>query len=82
MIRDFTDADGRAWHALATETLVAHAKKGMRLAFRPADTPDEELILTPITFNSVAAAEFALSTLGVNELRRRLSLALAELVGP
>lgn len=82
MIRDFTDAEGRAWQAVAVEALVAHAKPGALLAFRPADTPDAEPIRTSITFNSFAAAEFALRTLGEKELRRRLSLALAELVGP
>jgi hypothetical protein len=82
MTRDFTDVDGRPWHALAVDTRVAHAKKGARLAFRPADTPDAEPLETPITFNSYAAADFALRTLGVKELRRRLSLTLGELVGP
>lgn len=82
MIRDFTDAEGRAWHALAIDAVVAHAKPGALLAFRPAETPDAEPIPSNITFNSAAAAEFALGTLGVKELRRRLALARAELVGP
>lgn len=82
MIRDFTDPEGRAWQAIAIETTVAHAKPGAMLAFRPADAPDDDLIRSSITFNSFAAAEFALKTLGLMELRRRLSLALAELVGP
>lgn len=82
MIRDFSDSEGRAWQAIAVEATVAHAKPGARLAFRPADAPDDELLYSSITFNSFDAAEFALKTLGLMELRRRLSLSLAELVGP
>jgi hypothetical protein len=81
MTREFRDEQGRLWHAVADEATVAHGKPGRRLAFVPADEPGAEPLRTGITFNSRAAAAFALGTLGEKELRRRLSLTLAEHVG-
>lgn len=75
-MREFRDETGRSWYALGVETMVANARQGTRLAFRPADAPEEAPpLLGDITFNSVEATEFALRTLGEKELRRRLSLA-------
>lgn len=73
--REFTAEDGSRWVALAADSTVAHGKLGAILAFRPVDGPEDELLLSTITFNSNAAAGFALGSLGERELRRRLSLA-------
>lgn len=74
-MREFVDEQGRAWQALAVDAVVAHGKMGAQLAFRPADQPDAEPLPAGVTFNSHAAADFAIRTLGHKELRRRLSLA-------
>lgn len=74
-MREFTDAEGTRWTAIATDRIVAHGRQGAVLAFRPADQEDAEAIPSTITFNSLDAAEFALTTLGEKELRRRLSIA-------
>ena len=73
--RRFTDAEGREWEAFAADAIVAHGRVGAVLAFRPADGEPGEELRSTITFNSMAAAEFALRTMGDKELRRRLSLA-------
>jgi hypothetical protein len=73
--RQVVDGDGRAWVALAVESIVAHLKKGAVLAFRPADEPGAEPTRTPVDFNSAAAADFALRTMSDKELRRRLDWA-------
>ena len=73
-MREFRDARGQAWEALAVEEVVAHGKRGARLAFRPAGDGDVPL-LSNVTFNSMDAAHFALRTLGEKELGRRLTLA-------
>ncbi|HET8656167.1 MAG TPA: hypothetical protein VFL93_11675 [Longimicrobiaceae bacterium] len=77
-MREFRDEHGKSWEALAVDEIVAHGKKGARLAFRPTDEPAAAPVLSTITFNSRAAADFALGSLGMKELRRRLSLALEE----
>lgn len=73
--REFTDKDGRLWQALPLQSTVAHGKYGAALGFRPADEPDAEPLISRISFNSLEAAEFALRTLGEQELSRRLALA-------
>lgn len=73
--REVHDDTGRAWVPVAVETLVAHLKPGARLCFRPADAPDAAPIPTPVTFNSMAAADFAIRTMGAKELARRLAWA-------
>lgn len=75
LVREFTAEDGERWEAVALDAVVAHGKVGAVLAMRPAADRDAEPIRTTVTFNSQAAAAFALRTLGVKELRRRLSLA-------
>jgi hypothetical protein len=80
-MREFRDHDGEVWHALAVSAVVAHGKMGTRLAFRRGSEEDSEPILGSITFNSEAAADFALRTLGEKELRRRLDLARAAVHG-
>lgn len=76
-MREFRDQEGALWHAIAVSAMVAHGKMGTRLAFRPADQPESEPILGSITFNSEAASDAALRTMGEKELRRRLDLARA-----
>jgi hypothetical protein len=73
--RGFTADDGSRWEAVAADAVVAHGRAGAALAFRPAGGPADELIRSTITFNSMAAAEFALSTISEKDLRRRLTLA-------
>lgn len=76
--RDFVDANGRGWVAVAIDHTVAHGKPGAQLAFRPSDEPAAVPLRSRVTFNSQAAAAFALRTLGEMELRRRLTLAQAD----
>lgn len=81
LVRRFEDEDGVTWEAFAMDAVVAHGKAGAALAFRrPGVAPGEPLRST-ITFNSEAAAAFALRTLGEKELRRRLSLSRAAAAG-
>ncbi len=79
--RPFTTEDGEEWIAFAEDAIVAHGKPGALLAFRPAGAAEDETVRSTVTFNSQAAAEFALRTMGVKELRRRLRLARAALGG-
>lgn len=74
-MRQITDEAGRRWEAVAVPTHGAHNKLGATLAYRPADQPEAEPLLTPITFNSDRAAEFAIRTMSDAELRRRLVMA-------
>lgn len=78
MIREFRDATGMSWLALAIEATVAHGKTGTRLAFRPAGQDNAPALRSNVTFNSREAGDFALRTMGEKELRRRLTLAQAE----
>ena len=78
MVREFVDARGTTWEALGVEEVVAHAKRGVRLAFRLRGEATTPPLPAGITFNSREAADFALRTLGLKELQRRLSLAQAE----
>jgi hypothetical protein len=80
MRRVFSDGEGNEWEALALDTVVAHGKQGAVLAFRPAGEEAEPL-RGSVTFNSMAAADFAIRTLGEKELRRRLGLARAAVGG-
>ena len=76
--REFVDAGGRRWTAMAIDHIVAHGRPGAQLAFRPADDQGAEPLRSRVTFNSHEAADFALRTLGDKELQRRLTLAQAE----
>lgn len=75
--REFQDATGGSWLAVGVDDIVAHGKMGVRLAFRPMEDP-EKVLPSRVTFNSREAADFALRTLGLKELQRRLTLAQAE----
>lgn len=74
-MREIEDESGRSWEAVAVETVGAHRRMGAKLGFRPADDREAEPLVTPITFNSDAAAEFAITTMSEKELRRRLEIA-------
>jgi hypothetical protein len=74
-MRNITDDHGRTWEAVAHPTTVAHMRSGALLAFRLGGEPAAEPITAPITFNSVDAARFAISTMSEKELRRRLEWA-------
>lgn len=76
-MREITDEQGNRWQAVAVPSEVAHRKLGATLGFRPAEGSEEDTILTPVTFNSMKAAEGAVRSMGEKELLRRLSLARA-----
>ncbi len=66
------DGAGGRWEAVALPVKVAHLRDGAQLAFRG---PEGETVETPVDFNSMAAAEFAIRTMSEKELRRRLAWA-------
>ncbi|MDR0788129.1 MAG: hypothetical protein LBG44_09720 [Gemmatimonadota bacterium] len=70
----FEDETGARWEAFAPEQTVAHGRQGAVLAFRPAGSGSEGVRST-VTFNSREAAELAIHTLSLRELRRHLGLA-------
>ena len=73
--RRVRDPNGSEWVVVAAPAKVAHLKQGAVLAFRPADDAGAEPLRTPVEFNSAAAADFAIRTMGDKELRRRLDWA-------
>jgi hypothetical protein len=76
-MREFTDAQDRRWQAFVDDAIVAHGRRGSRLAFREAIDPSSTPLLSTISFNSVEAGEFAVRTMSEKELKRRLALAQA-----
>jgi hypothetical protein len=78
-MRQIESEDGLRWEAFATEAVVAHGKTGAVLAFRMAAGGEMDTIRSTVTFNSMAAADFALRTMSDRELQRRLALARATL---
>lgn len=75
-MRSIDDGSGERWEAVAVPVKVAHLRDGAQLAFRRDG--GGETVATPIDFNSMAAAEMAIRTMGEKELRRRLLLARTE----
>jgi hypothetical protein len=73
--RTVTDEQGRTWHVVKEHVLVAHRRKGARLAFRLAGDAGAALLVTPIEFNSDQAADLAIRTMSMHELKRRLQWA-------
>lgn len=71
-MRSIKDDHGRAWEAVALPIKVAHLRDGAQLAFRPEAG---EPVTAPIDFNSIDAANLAISTMSEKELRRRLEWA-------
>jgi hypothetical protein len=74
-MRSIDDGSGERWEAVAVPVKVAHLRDGAQLAFR---REGGGTVATPIDFNSMAAAEMAIRTMGEKELRRRLLLARTE----
>lgn len=74
-MREITDETGRRWAVVGLDQMGAHRRMGAMLAFRPADEPDAEPLLTSIQFNSIEAAAFAIGSMGEHELHRRLEWA-------
>lgn len=72
--RSVIGAEGREWTAFADGAVVAHGRPGAVLAFRPADGSGGPVLHSTVTFNSMAAADFALKSMSEKELKRRLSL--------
>lgn len=72
--RAVTGADGKNWTAFADHAIVAHGRPGAVLAFRPAEGDADPILHSSVTFNSMAAADFALESMSNKELERRLSL--------
>jgi hypothetical protein len=73
--RPLPDDDGVQWTAFSDDAIVAHGRVGKTLAFSPAEGEPGDIVRTTLTFNSQAAADFALRTMSEKELRRRLTLA-------
>jgi hypothetical protein len=80
-MREIQDEEGRTWQVVSVDTPVAHVRTGARLAFRPADDPDAEPLLSNVTFNSHNAAALAIRNMSTKEVLRRLSLASANSAG-
>lgn len=74
-VRAFRTDPEDAWEAFAAAAIVAHGKEGAVLAFRRAGGGTDEVLHSTITFNSMAAADFALRTMSEKEVQRRLRLA-------
>jgi hypothetical protein len=70
-MKEFTDADGRAWIASAVEEAGTDYKGRFHLVMSPTDG-DEVVELKDIRWNSERSAQRTLSTMSVVELRRRL----------
>jgi hypothetical protein len=74
-MRTLHDDAGTEWEAVALPVKVAHLRDGARLAFRRSGEAGSE-VTSPIDFNSMAAADFAIGTMSEKELRRRLQMAM------
>lgn len=74
-MRTIQDEQGREWEVTWVETVGAHMVKAATLAFRPMGVEGAEPLVTPVAFNSPAAADLAISMMGEKELRRRVAWA-------
>lgn len=74
-MRTIADEQGREWEVMWVETTGAHLVKAATLAFRPVGVAGAEPLVTPVAFNSPAAADFAISTMSDKEVRRRVEWA-------
>jgi hypothetical protein len=76
-MRDFTDADGRAWTAAVREEQGTDYKGRLYMVVTPSDgQAPGELPLEDIRWNSERTARRTLETMSQVELRRRLRSAL------
>ena len=70
-MREFSDADGRAWVASAVEEEGTDYKGRFYLVMSPADSGDV-VELRDVRWNSHRSAERTITSMSVVELRRRL----------
>ena len=70
-MREFTDAEGKAWTATASEEAGTDYKGRFYLVMVPAEG-GEALALEDVRWNSERTARRTLETMSVVELRRRL----------
>lgn len=80
-MRDFTDADGRAWTASVREEEGTDYKGRLYLVLTPRDgaeddAEDDAVALEDIRWNSERTARRTLETMSEVELRRRLRSAV------
>lgn len=71
MMREFSDADGRAWVASAVEEEGTDYKGRYHLVMSPADS-DDVVELRDVRWNSERSAQRTIASMSVVELRRRL----------
>lgn len=82
-MREFTDAQGRAWTASAVEESGADYKGRLYMVLRPADGEDADAVaLRDVRWNSERTARRTLETMSVVELRRRLRSAVGRSATP
>ena len=70
-MREFSDADGRAWVASATEEEGTDYKGRFFLVMSPSDA-DDVVELKDVRWNSERSARRTIESMSVVELRRRL----------
>ena len=70
-MREFTDADGRAWVASAVEEDGTDYKGRFHLVMSPSDSGDV-VALKDVRWNSERSARRTVESMSVVELRRRL----------
>jgi hypothetical protein len=75
-MREFEDAEGRAWRASAREEPSVDYKGRYFLVLEPADGTGEALELPEVRWNSERTATRTIATMSSFELRRRLRSAL------
>lgn len=76
-MRDFTDAEGRVWHASVREEPGTDYKGRLFLVLSPRDGGDEAVVkLEDIRWNSERTARRSIETMSEVELKRRLRSAL------
>ena len=70
-MREFTDADDRAWVASAVEEQGTDYKGRFHLVMSPSDS-DDVVALRDVRWNSERSARRTIESMSVVELRRRL----------
>lgn len=73
-MRSFEDESGRSWTAAADEESTPRHHGRWFLVFHPADSPEDELAMPEVRWQSRETAERTLNTMSEVELRRRLRL--------
>jgi len=81
-MRQFEDQDGRRWTARVGERPGNDYKGRYFLIMEPDDAAGEALALLDVRWNSPRAADRALETMSVVELRRRLRSASGRAAAP